>query len=43
MFAVGDGEFLLDGSLTLDEINEEFGLKLESEDYDTISGYLMSN
>ena len=37
----GKDEFLIDGSLTLDEINEEFGLKLESEDYDTISGFLI--
>lgn len=38
---VNENEFLLDGSLTIDEINEQFGLKLESEDYDTISGYLI--
>ena len=37
----GKDEFLNDGSLTLDDINEEFGLKLESEDYDTISGFLI--
>lgn len=37
----GEDEYLLDGSLTLDEINEEFDLKLESEDYDTISGFLI--
>lgn len=38
---VNENEFLLDGGLSLEEINEEFGLKLESEDYDTISGYLI--
>ena len=38
---VSESEFLLDGSLSIGDLNDEFGLKLESEDYDTISGYLL--
>lgn len=38
---MSESEFLLDGSLSIGDLNDEFGLKLESEDYDTISGYLL--
>ena len=38
---ISEDEFLLDGSMTIGDLNDEFGLKLESEDYDTISGYLL--
>ena len=38
---VSETEFLVNGSLSIDEVNEEFGLELESEDYDTLSGYLI--
>ena len=35
-----DGSTLVDGLLTLDDVNERFGLGLESEDYDTIGGII---
>lgn len=38
---ISDDEYLLDGGMTIGDLNDEFGLKLESEDYDTISGYLL--
>lgn len=39
--ALGEDEFLLDGSILIDDLNEELGLKLETENYDTLSGYLI--
>lgn len=41
--ATGEGEYLLDGGLSLATLNAEFGIKLESEGYDTISGYLIES
>lgn len=35
------GEYLIDGSMSLDELNEKFGLQLEAKSYDTLSGYLI--
>ena len=37
---VSDGEYLVDGSMKLDDLNELLGTQLESEDYDSIGGYL---
>jgi CBS domain containing-hemolysin-like protein len=37
---VGDGEFLVEGSLGLYELNDLMGLDLESEDVSTIGGYV---
>ena len=39
--AVGEDEYLLDGGMLIDDVNEELGLKLETENYDTLSGYLI--
>ena len=39
--ALKDGEYILRGDLTIEEVNEKFELELESEDYDTISGFLI--
>ena len=36
----GPGEYTALGSMNLDDLSDELGLKLESEDYDTIGGYL---
>jgi putative hemolysin len=36
-----DSTYLLDGMTTLDEINNKLDLQLYSENYDTISGYLI--
>lgn len=37
----GPGEYTALGSMNLDDLSDELGLKLESEDYDTIGGYLL--
>lgn len=37
----GRGEYLLDGGILIEELNDELGLELESENYDTLSGYLV--
>lgn len=39
--AVGENEYLVDGSAKLDEINEALGLSLTSEDYDSIAGHVI--
>ena len=41
--AVSEDEYLLDGSILIDELNEELGLRLETENYDTLSGYLIEH
>lgn len=38
---LGENEYLLDGGALVDDINEEMGLKLQTENYDTLSGYLI--
>ena len=38
---ISEDEYRLDGSLLIDDLNEELGLKLETENYDTLSGYLI--
>ena len=39
--AVSEDEYLLDGSVLIEDLNDELGLKLETENYDTLSGYLI--
>ena len=38
---IGENEYLLDGGLLIDDLNEELSLNIESDDCDTISGYLI--
>ncbi|MDO4552222.1 MAG: hemolysin family protein [Bacillota bacterium] len=38
---LGENVYLLDGLITLDDLNEELGLELESENSETLGGYLM--
>lgn len=40
--ACEDGSYLVKGMTELDELEEEIGLKLEDDDYDTLNGYLIS-
>ena len=35
---VSDNEYLVDAKISLDELNEELGINLTSEDYDTLGG-----
>jgi len=38
---IQEGEFIVDGSTRLDDLNEIIGTHLESEDFDTIGGYVI--
>ena len=38
---VKEDEFIVDGSTRLEDVNEMIGLHLESEDFDTIGGYVI--
>lgn len=38
---IGDNEYIANGNAKLDEINEEIGLNLESDDYDSIAGHII--
>ncbi|ANY71545.1 hypothetical protein BBD41_02530 [Paenibacillus ihbetae] len=39
---VGEDEYSIDGLMLIEEVNEQFGLDMETEDYDTIGGWLSS-
>lgn len=38
---VGEREYLIDGSMKLDDINDQLGCQLESENYDSIGGIII--
>ena len=38
---LGNGEYLVEGAVKLDDINDALGLKLHSEDYDSVGGYII--
>ncbi len=38
---IKDNEFLIDGSTRIDVVNEEIGTSLESENFDTIGGFIL--
>lgn len=38
---IKENEFIVDGSTRLEDVNEMIGLHLESEDFDTIGGYVI--
>lgn len=40
---LSDREYLVDGSMLLEDLNEELSLSLASENYDTLSGYMIEN
>ena len=39
----GERSWLVEGSMKLDDINDELGTDLDSEDYDSISGIIIEN
>lgn len=39
--AAGEDRYILDGGILIEDLNEELGLKLETENYDTLSGCLI--
>lgn len=40
---VSDEEFVVDGITRLDDVNEELGLDLSSEDYESLAGYILQH
>ena len=38
---VGPGEYVVEGSMKLDDLNDQLELELESEDYDSLGGYII--
>lgn len=38
---VGEREYIVEGSLKLDDLNDALGLTLSSEDYDSVGGYVI--
>lgn len=41
LVAISDKEYIIEGSMKLDDLNEELNLELESEDYDSIGGLVI--
>ena len=39
--AIKDNEFIVDGSAKISDVNEMIGTKFESEDFDSIGGYVV--
>lgn len=40
---IGDNQYIINGSMSLDDINDELDLELESENYDSIGGIVIEN
>lgn len=40
---ISEDEYLIDGSSLIEDLNDELGLRLEIENYDTLSGYLIEH
>ena len=38
---IGRNEYVVEGSVKLDDLNDEIGTAFESEDYDSIGGYMI--
>ncbi len=38
---IATGEYIVDGQIKLDDVNEHLSLSLESEDYDSLGGYII--
>ena len=43
LFRVNDFEFILEGSISLDDLDDRLELKLESEEYDSLGGFIIEN
>ena len=39
--AVGEHEYIIEGSTNLDDLNDSLDLNLESEDYDSLGGFII--
>ena len=40
---VNDQEYIVEGSMNLDDLNDNLGTKLESEDYDSLGGFIIEH
>ena len=38
---IGPGEYLIEGAVKLDDVNDALGTALDSEDYDSVGGYMI--
>ncbi|MCR5650452.1 MAG: hemolysin family protein [Lachnospiraceae bacterium] len=38
---IGEGEYIVEGSVKLDDLNDAIGTELESDDYDSVGGYML--
>lgn len=41
LVAISENEYMIEGSMRLDDLNDRLGLELESEDYDSIGGLMI--
>ena len=42
MIKIGDNQYMIDGLFPIDDINEKLNLKINSEEFDTISGFIIN-
>lgn len=40
---LGDFEYIIEGSLSLDDVNDRLNISLESEDYDSLGGFIIEH
>lgn len=40
---VGEREYIIEGSMNLDDLNDRLNLKLQSEDYDSLGGFIIEH
>ena len=40
---MNDREYLVEGSLNLDDLNDQLNLELESDDYDSLGGFIIEH
>ena len=40
---INDREYIIEGSMNLDDLNDSLGLNLSSEDYDSLGGFIIEH
>ena len=40
---ISDREYIVEGSMNLDDLNDNLGTELESEDYDSLGGFIIEH
>ena len=40
---ISDREYIIEGSMSLDDVNDHLNTKLESEDYDSLGGFIIEH